>query len=140
MNAAGHKHSLYENRTDVPDRWMNPKNLALLLEDEAIIAMDLEITLQAAGFDVVTLLSCSDANAWLRGHTPSVAIVDVQLTDGSCHDVVAKLHAAGVPFIVHSGEHASLFSESVFAKGTWMGKPSHTNDLVLTARELVRID
>ncbi|MET3900885.1 DNA-binding response OmpR family regulator [Devosia sp. UYZn731] len=33
---------------------MNP--IALLLEDEPLIAMDLEATLEKAGFDVVTLL------------------------------------------------------------------------------------
>jgi DNA-binding response OmpR family regulator len=118
---------------------MKTTTLALLLEDEPIIAMDLEATLAAAGFSVVTVMSCAVADEWLESHAPGIAIVDVNLTDGSCHDVVSKLHAAGVPFIVHSGEHASTFTETVFAKGTWMGKPSHSDDLVRTARELVRI-
>jgi DNA-binding response OmpR family regulator len=111
--------------------------IALLLEDEPLIALDLETTLEQAGFEVVTLLSCADADAWLHDHRPAVAIVDVLLTDGSCHTVVAKLHGMGVPFIVHSGEFATEFAESVFAKGTWMGKPSASEDLVATARHMV---
>jgi DNA-binding response OmpR family regulator len=111
--------------------------IALLLEDEPLISMDLEATLEKAGFEVVTIMSCADANAWLEDHCPAVAIVDVQLTDGSCHDVVGKLHGLSVPFIVHSGAYASEFTESVFAKGTWMGKPSASADIVQTARQMV---
>jgi DNA-binding response OmpR family regulator len=111
--------------------------IALLLEDEPLIAVDLEDTLEKAGFDVVTLLSCSDASAWLKDRLPAVAIVDVNLRDGSCHDVVATLDRLGVPFIVHSGVRADDYSETAFHKGTWIGKPSVSADIVETALQMV---
>jgi DNA-binding response OmpR family regulator len=111
--------------------------IALLLEDEPLIAMDLEATFDKAGFGIVTFLSCSDADTWLAIHRPAIAIVDVQLRDGSCHDVASKLHGNGIPFIVHSGERASDFKETMFARGTWVGKPSTSSDLVEIARQLI---
>ena len=110
---------------------------ALLLEDEPLVAMDVEDTLGSGGFDVVSLRSCADAKAWLEGNQPAIAVVDVQLADGSCHDVVAKLHQMGVPFIVYSGQDGSAFSETPFANGTWMGKPAQPRDLIETVRQLV---
>ena len=92
--------------------------LALVLEDEPLIAMDLEATLENAGFTVVTQMTCAEAQAWLAAHRPVVAVVDVQLRDGSSIDIAGKLDKIGVPFIVHSGEHPSQL-EPPFDRGVW---------------------
>lgn len=47
--------------------------VALLLEDEPQISMDLEQTLQGAGFDVTTVISCAEAEECLAAHQPSQA-------------------------------------------------------------------
>ena len=39
--------------------------VALLLEDEPLIAMEIEQTLQIAGFEVTTVSSCASALDWL---------------------------------------------------------------------------
>ncbi|MBU1334249.1 MAG: response regulator [Alphaproteobacteria bacterium] len=56
--------------------------LALLLEDEPLIAMDMELLLQGAGLDVTTVASCEEANNWLEVRRPDIVIVDIMLRDG----------------------------------------------------------
>ncbi|MET0440078.1 MAG: response regulator [Devosia sp.] len=110
---------------------------ALLLEDEPLISMDLEATLADAGFDVVAMMSCSDAVTWLDGNAPDVVIVDIMLRDGSSDAVVERLIEDAVPFIVHSGDHPSMHENTPFARGTWVSKPAEGDELVRTARRLV---
>lgn len=108
-------------------------SVALLLEDEPLISMDLEMTLEAAGFQVSTVMSCTDANSWLDTRTPDLVVVDIQLSDGRSTDIAARLVAAKIPFIVHSGDQHSLFTGTPFAHGTWLGKPAAPDDLVEAA-------
>ena len=56
----------------------------LIVEDEILIAMDLEMQLEAAGHRVVALASTADeAVAAAEAHTPDVALMDLRLADGS---------------------------------------------------------
>lgn len=108
----------------------------LLLEDEPLIALDLEQTLHAAGFEVTTVSSCVDALEWLEVCRPDVVIVDIILRDGPCHAVVAWLVGQNIPFVVQSGDHPSLYADTPFAAGVWIGKPADAAEMVRTAREL----
>lgn len=110
------------------------KPTALLLEDEPLIAMDLELTLQGAGFEVAHLRSCSEADHWLSSNRPDVAIVDIILADGSCHDVVAKLRNLEVPFVVHSGDLPHQHARTPFEFGVWLTKPSASGELIVAIR------
>jgi DNA-binding response OmpR family regulator len=66
--------------------------LVLLLEDQVMIAVALEGTLEDAGFrNVVTRRSKAEALSWLEDHTPNVVIVDPYLGDGICTEVVQIL-------------------------------------------------
>jgi DNA-binding response OmpR family regulator len=107
---------------------------ALLLEDEPLIAMDLEMMLRAEGFDVTTVMSCVEANAWLDRHCPDVVIVDIELRDGACTEVVARLVDANIPFVVHTGAHPSFRVALPFARGAWVGKPAAPGDLIEALR------
>lgn len=111
--------------------------VALLLEDEPLIAMDIEHTLSRAGFDVTTVTSCADALEWLGFCRPGVVIVDIILQDGPCHKVVAKLVEDGIPFIVHSGDHPSNHADTPFAGGTWVGKPADSAEMVRTVQQIL---
>ena len=104
-------------------------SLALLLEDEPLIAMDVEMALEDVGYDVTTVASCSDAHVWLDNNRPEVAIIDIQLQDGSSDSVAARFVDQDIPFIVYSGDLASEFDGTVFAHGTWLPKPSGSQEL-----------
>ncbi|CDX30914.1 hypothetical protein MPLSOD_140017 [Mesorhizobium sp. SOD10] len=77
--------------------------LALILEDEYLIANDLAGDLKQAGFEVSCAASDTAAEAWLERNTPSVAILDIKLLDGPEGRAAARLKELGVPFTVHSG-------------------------------------
>ncbi len=66
------------SRSGVQDEAMDT-NMAtvLLLEDEPLIAMDLEYGLREVGFDVAIVATCSEAIDWLEVCRPDVVIVDI---------------------------------------------------------------
>lgn len=109
--------------------------LALVLEDEPLIAIDIEQLLDAAGFEVTSIATCAQANTWLQTHRPDVAIVDIELKDGSCHQVVAGLNQQHVPFVVHSGDVPALHRDTPFARGAWVTKPTGPEDLIAAIHE-----
>lgn len=79
-------------------------------------------------------MSCAATHAWLDRHTPDVAIVDVELGDGRCTEVVLRLLEANIPFVVHSGQQARNFAGSPFQSGAWVSKPSPADDLADAVR------
>ncbi len=105
----------------------------LVLEDEPIIALDLEEVLGEAGYDDVQVFSsCADASAWLEANTPRVGILDPRLRDGVCTSIAQTLLQRSVPFVVYSGQAPDLTEDAanVFSKGTFLSKPCHPDQLL----------
>jgi CheY-like chemotaxis protein len=64
----------------------------LLLEDEVLIALNLQEELQELGFRVAgPFTTCAAALDWLRTGTPDVAILDAVLKDGPCREIALEL-------------------------------------------------
>lgn len=77
---------------------------ALVVEDDALQAMDLAETLTAIEIRVIGPFARSaEALAALRTETPSFALLDVELSDGDCLPVADVLAARGAPFAFLSG-------------------------------------
>ncbi|WP_108462836.1 response regulator [Devosia naphthalenivorans] len=112
-------------------------SIALLLEDEPLIALDMEEMLGSAGFDVKTVMSCEQANEWLAICRPDIVIVDIELRDGTSDEVVERLVQNHIPFVVHSGEHPSMHVGTPFAHGRWISKPATPDELIDAARSLL---
>ena len=110
--------------------------VALLLEDEPLIALDVEDALRSTGFDVVTVGSCTQADAWLLVNTPTVAVIDLELVDGECRNAAEQLYRRGVPFIVHTGREKSPSTDGIFEHGHWLAKPAASDALALLSRAL----
>jgi DNA-binding response OmpR family regulator len=106
----------------------------LVLEDENLIAIDIEASLVSGGYSNTKLFhSCADANGWLTNNTPSVAILDLHLGDGSCVAVAQTLSERSVPFIICSGiDQHDESVEDVLRKGHWLGKPTEPRMLLAT--------
>jgi AmiR/NasT family two-component response regulator len=67
----------------------------LVVEDEILIALELESLLQEAGHDVVGIAtSCADALRLARDLSPELAFVDIHLADGPTGVDVAR-HLTG---------------------------------------------
>lgn len=108
---------------------------ALLLEDEPLIAIDVEQNLRDAGFDVSIVATCADALEWLEVCRPDIVIVDIVLRDGPCHEVVEQLVNNDIPFVVHSGDVADAHVGTPFEHGVWLSKPSMPEGLVAAIRQ-----
>ena len=115
----------------------NEAAVALLLEDEPLISMDLEQSLAGAGFDVATAVSCLEAEDWLATHRPDIAIVDIMRRDGPAGHVVERLVAGDIPFIVHSGDLPTQHAGTPFTHGRWISKPASPDELIEVAQAIL---
>ena len=76
----------------------------LVVEDEAVIAAELELYLRDLGCVVVGPTgSVADALALLARERPDAAILDVRLLDGLVTPVAELLVSVGVPFLLVTG-------------------------------------
>ena len=102
----------------------------LICEDEAIVAMDLEMLMEDFGYRVMgPYTSIKTALANLDEQVPQVALLDVRLDDGEVFPVADRLKEMDVPLIFHSG-HIRLhdLSES-YPDAQCCQKPVSTADL-----------
>jgi DNA-binding response OmpR family regulator len=98
--------------------------LVLVLEDEAIIGLDLLAELQDGGYRVAgPFTSCADALSWLRTATPDVAVLDPVLKDGSCYAIAAELLRRAVPIVIYSGHREDEDLLPNLKAATWIEKP-----------------
>jgi len=83
---------------------MAQHNAILIVEDEAVVAMELEDAVSDLGWSVIgPFARVQDAMASLDGQAIDGAILDVQLADGDLTPMARRLEEAGIPFVVHSG-------------------------------------
>jgi CheY-like chemotaxis protein len=110
--------------------------VALLLEDEALIALNVEDNLKSAGFEVVTYSIVAEGLSWLDLNTPTLAILDISLRDGDCDAAAELLSARHVPFIVYSAAAHEARDRPVFSAGRWLPKPATDAELEALVGEL----
>jgi DNA-binding response OmpR family regulator len=112
--------------------------LVLVLEDEAIIAVDLQEELSDAGYRVAgPFTTCEAALAWLSSATPDAAILDTVLKDGPCREIALELARRGVPFLIYSGYQETPELMAEFGHVTWIEKPAPPSVLIENCRRLL---
>lgn len=81
-----------------------PRPVCLVVEDQALIAMALQVDLEEIGLDVAGPFPSWDvAHEWLDGNAPAAALLDYELIDGDCKALARALRERGIPFAVYSG-------------------------------------
>jgi len=102
-------------------------DFVLLAEDELFIALDLQATIEDAGYRVegpCTTLAETEQTIERWNATFAAAVLDVRLADDMVFAAADRLYAAGVPIIFHSG-HADEAEMSVrYPAATVCPKPS----------------
>ena len=102
----------------------------LVVENEILIAMDLEVMLDAMGVGSIHHApTCREALEWLEDHAPDLAILDLHLRDGSGTLIAEQLAARGVPFIVYSGDTPGSAGYSLLSQAAWITKPCSAEEL-----------
>ena len=97
-----------------------PKAMLLVAEDEILVALDLQTTLEENGYQVCGLAATArDAVALAAQHRPNLAVVDVNLARGSNGlDAVATLKKElGIPAIVVTGHATAKDAKNAGALG-----------------------
>ncbi|MEM7642017.1 MAG: response regulator [Pseudomonadota bacterium] len=77
----------------------------LVLEDEMLIALDIEATLQDAGYESLKVCtSVAETEHYLQDHLPAVALLDINLgRDGTSFELGRTLLARGCPLLFMTG-------------------------------------
>jgi len=102
----------------------------LVVEDDPIIALDLEDTIRALGAKRVrTAGSVTRALQLLEEQVPDFALLDVALVGEKSFVVAERLEALGVPFAFVTGYSAEVRLPSAFARKPRLSKPCSTAEL-----------
>ena len=112
----------------------------LVVEDEFLIAMELEQTLVAAGYQVVgPAASVGAALGLLQQVRPNAAVLDVNLAGQRVTPVAIVLRAMAVPFVLTSAYGAAdLSDEEVLRDAVNVGKPTIAQGLLCELSRLLR--
>ena len=107
----------------------------LLVEDEAIIALDVKAMIRKANGEVIAY-AANLAKALELVNTPglSLAILDFRLGSKNSLPVARKLHAVGVPFVFYTGNAPSI--PEIFPGVPILPKPVDPARLISTLASL----
>src|SRR6186997_965770 len=76
----------------------------LVVEDEFLIALDIQHILESANAEVVLAYRVNQALEALRTNGPfAAALLDLKLDGETSLPIAEQLHAAGVPFVFSTG-------------------------------------
>ncbi|ANT62962.1 histidine kinase (plasmid) [Salipiger sp. CCB-MM3] len=113
----------------------------LICEDEALVALDLQMILEDAGFDVVgSYPSVSKAMSALALMKPDLAVLDVRLADGEVFPVADQLKEMGVGIIFHSGHLVKGDITNTFPDAECCMKPVAPGTLIGALKRLQTLD
>ena len=111
----------------------------LIAEDEALIAMDLEFTIEDHGGELLgpAFNNCEDALQAAKTAQIDVALLDVALLDGDVLPVADELYSRSIPFAFHSGHAMQQRMIDRFPNAGWVVKPSRPGAIVETLVKLI---
>ena len=119
----------------------NQFHTVLLVENEALIALDLEGMLLSAGaISIHHTMSSQDALDWLKREKADLAILDLIVSDGSSAPVAEYLRRVGTPYVIYSGHtHDSAPGAAAFGDAIWLSKPCTQSELVGAIERSLRL-
>jgi DNA-binding response OmpR family regulator len=100
----------------------------LLLEDEALIAMDMAMELESIGLNVIQTNTIPEAFAAIETNDLDAAILDLDIKGEPTTNVAAALRDRRVPFVVCSASQFAEFSET-FGNVPTIPKPFRSDEL-----------
>jgi DNA-binding response OmpR family regulator len=107
----------------------------LVVEDEALVALDLAQALESAGAYVTTTSTLHHAKLLVTHDGLAAAVVDRALPDGDADEICRHLEKRGVPFVVYSGFETGAVQEG--EKAVYISKPNSPELVVAAIQNLL---
>ncbi len=108
---------------------MSARQRVLVVEDEFLVAMTLQDSLEDWGYEVVGPSGhLQDAMDLLEAEPVDAAIIDVNLAGQPIFPLAARLKARGIPFVLTTGYERSVIPEE-FRDAAWLQKPVREAEL-----------
>jgi DNA-binding response OmpR family regulator len=109
----------------------------LIVEDEALVAMDLEFAALGAGMkEVAVVSSCEEAEKLLLDAEIDVAILDIALPDGKSFGTAAALRGQGAGLVFHSGHAEPALLLARFPGAEVCIKPCGPEEVLAAVRKV----
>ena len=101
----------------------------LVVEDDYLIALDIQDMLMSGGFDTVLIAAtCDAAMSALQQHTIRFALLDFNLKNETSAELARHLDGEGVPFLFITGKNRRLFPDDLVHIPI-LGKPVSWTDI-----------
>jgi len=112
----------------------------VIVEDEAVLAMDMEDSLTLAGFEVVAIAdSESEAVALVNRHRPDLVLMDITLRHGSGLAAAAAIAGqASIIFVSASSDPATLAAAEALKPLGFIRKPYVGHELPGLVNRILR--
>ncbi|ALG91738.1 hypothetical protein TQ29_02225 [Actibacterium sp. EMB200-NS6] len=109
----------------------------LIVEDEILLAIDLQNLLEEKGLEVVGIVpSVQKALQAVADLRPDVATLDLNLRGQSSQPVADALHQSGIPFVVTSG-YTTMMCDFSYQNVPFVKKPIDENELMEALRSML---
>ena len=113
--------------------------LVLVVEDEFLLALELELLLERHGYRVLGPASTvAEALRLLEGERPDAALLDVNLRGEMVTPMAEALRARGVPFVLASAYDGARLTAEVLAGAPNVGKPANVRRLLAALAQALR--
>ena len=110
----------------------------LIVEDEFLLAMELETLVERGGCTTVgPASSVCQALALINGEQPDIALLDVNLKGERATPVAAALQARGVPYVLITGYSTAQLSEPELRGAPRLDKPVNCHALTRAVKHVL---
>ena len=106
----------------------------LIVEDNPLIAMDLNLAFEHTGAELTSTNTLKHALLLVEHDGLSGAILDHALGDGDSSLLYKRLKARGIPFLIYSGYTAEAIKQGL----PYISKPATHRELVAATEGLIR--
>ncbi len=113
--------------------------LVLIVEDEVLVAMDMEERVQSLGYAVLgPAPSVAAAGSLLDLETPGAALLDVELRGERVSPIAERLRQLGIPFALVTGYARLPLDDPALVGAPRLSKPVAESELASMLRKLLR--
>ena len=110
----------------------------LVVDDEALIALDVAQQLTDAGYEIIgPATTVAGALELLKKHGCDAAVLDARLGDETSEVIAQQLQLIGKPFVVLSG-YSSEHLTSTFGNAPLLSKPPRGKSLLAALKECLK--